>query len=102
YDRFITGFTVGESNMLFTAFAIACFTFIGYKLLNEIPTLCAALANSVHVGSLTKGSEKAQHNSAPSSGGGGGGQPNIPAAGGAKGSSPTEISTAPFRGKSAV
>ena len=102
YDRFITGFTVGESNMLFTAFAIACFTFIGYKLLNEIPTLCAALANSVHVGSLTKGSEKAQHNSAPSSGGGGGGQPNIPAAGGGKGSSPTEISTAPFRGKSAV
>ncbi|WP_407200959.1 hypothetical protein [Enterobacter cloacae] len=58
---FITGFTVGESNMLFHRICNRIFTFIGYKLLNEIPTLCAALANSVHVGSLLQRALK-KHN----------------------------------------
>ncbi|KAB1469235.1 type IV secretion system protein [Cronobacter sakazakii] len=100
YDRFISAFTIGESNLLYTAFAIAAFTYIGYRLLGEIPTLCAALSQSVHIGELTKSSSKAQQNNAPASSKG-----DSPSHSSPKDVSaspvPSPVSDAPFRGKSA-
>lgn len=103
YDRFIDAFTIGESNLLYTAFAIAMFTFIGYKLIGEIPTICQSLSNSVSVGTLTKSKGSAKDNSDRKSSGnsnGGGGNSNN----GGQTSSPravVESMNAPFRGKAA-
>ena len=104
YDRFISAFTVGESNLIYSAFAIAAFSYIGYRLLNEIPTLCRALSNGVSINGLTKSSASAgkggEGNSKPSSNSSGsssdsGGKPasSIP-------TSPAALASAPFRGKS--
>lgn len=104
YDKFITAFTVGDSNMIYSAFAIAIFTYIGYRLLNEIPHLCAAISNGVHIGSLMKaGSNTASSNAASSSSSGGSGSKD--SSSGSSGSgipSPISAGSAPFRGKSAA
>ncbi|EEP3373111.1 type IV secretion system protein [Salmonella enterica] len=100
YTRLVNQFTVGEANMLYTTFAIVCFSYIGYRLLNEIPKLCQALSNGIAISSLAKaGSNNAPSNNSPSNSGGKGG------GGGGGGSSPGEIKnpvtsgSAPFRGK---
>lgn len=101
YDRFIDAFTIGDSNLLYTAFAIAMFTFIGYKLIGEIPTICSSLANSVSVGSLTKSKSSPSSSETSSSG-----SSNTGSGGGGGGKSESarnvvESMNAPFRGKAA-
>ena len=100
YTRLVNQFTVGEANMLYTTFAIVCFSYIGYRLLNEIPKLCQALSNGIAIASLAKaGSSNAPSSNTPSNtpsknsgGGGGGGSPG-------ELKNPVSSASAPFRGK---
>ncbi|WP_313397385.1 type IV secretion system protein [Acinetobacter variabilis] len=104
YDRFIDAFTIGESNLLYTAFAIAMFTFIGYKLIGEIPTICQSLSNSVSVGSLSKSKANANENSSGAKGSGNNGGGKGDSGSGGQSNSPrgvVETMNAPFRGKAA-
>lgn len=90
YSKLIEGFKIGASNMLGTTFAVALFSFIGYKLLQEIPRLCHALSNGIALGSFSRTTSKPTGNPQRGDSGNKGGGSNGGGGGGGN---------APFRGK---
>ncbi|WP_171850729.1 hypothetical protein [Dickeya dadantii] len=100
---------MGTSNILFSAFGIATFSYIGYRILEEIPTLCTALSHGFSVGNLKSssgnnggGDQKndsagSKDNSSPSSSNEGGSKPS-----GSLNQNPISSAGAPFRGKGAA